>query len=70
MDKPLRLNRQPAFMDIITRADAAGLRSAPISRYCNIINNESFAWFESTDSKSRENFVSLLHRPWTSINDC
>ena len=46
------------------QTDDTGTRHKGQNGYCTIINNESFAWFESTDSKSRENFVSLLHRPW------
>jgi hypothetical protein len=30
------------------------------SGYCTHIGNELFAWFESTDSKSRVNFLELL----------
>ncbi|USE36346.1 transposase [Endozoicomonas sp. SCSIO W0465] len=47
------------------QTDDTGTRHKGKNGYCTIINNESFAWFESTDSKSRENFVSLLHRPWS-----
>ncbi|USE37110.1 transposase [Endozoicomonas sp. SCSIO W0465] len=47
------------------QTDDTGTRHKVKNGYCTIINNESFAWFESTDSKSRENFVSLLHRPWS-----
>ncbi|MBO9483774.1 hypothetical protein [Salinisphaera sp. G21_0] len=32
--------------------------------YCTVIVNDLFTWFGSTGSKSRENFLTLLHRPW------
>lgn len=50
------------------QTDDTGTRHKGKNGYCTIINNESFAWFESTDSKSRENFVSLLHRPWSTYS--
>ncbi|MGB0360811.1 MAG: IS66 family transposase, partial [Endozoicomonas sp.] len=46
------------------QTDDTGARHQGQNGYCTIINNELFAWFESTGSKSRENFLSLLHRPW------
>ena len=46
------------------QTDDTGTRHKGQNGYCTIIDNESFAWFESTGSKSRENFVSLLYRPW------
>ena len=46
------------------QTDDTGTRHKGQNGYCTIIDNESFAWSESTGSKSRENFVSLLHRPW------
>lgn len=46
------------------QTDDTGARHKGQNGYCTIINNERFAWFESTRSKSRENFLSLLHRPW------
>ena len=46
------------------QTDDTGTRHKGQNGYCTIINNESFAWFASTGSKSRENFLSLLHRPW------
>ena len=46
------------------QVDDTGARHQGQNGYCTIINNELFAWFESTGSKSRENFLSLLHRPW------
>ena len=32
--------------------------------YCTVIVNDLFTWFDTTGSKSRENLLSLLHRPW------
>lgn len=46
------------------QTDDTGTRHKGKNGYCTIINNESFAWFASKGSKSRENFMSLLHRPW------
>lgn len=46
------------------QTDDTGTRHKGRNGYCTIINNESFAWFASTGSKSRDNFLSLLHRPW------
>jgi len=40
--------------------DDTGARHAGQNGYCTHIGNEFFAWFESTDSKSRINFLSLL----------
>ncbi|MBO9493573.1 hypothetical protein J7438_05680 [Thalassotalea sp. G20_0] len=31
---------------------------------CTVITNELFTWFSTTESKSRENFLTLLHRPY------
>ena len=50
------------------QTDDTGTMHKGQNGYCTIINNESFAWFESTGSKSRENFVSLLHRPWSTYS--
>ncbi len=41
-----------------------GARHQGQNGYCTIINNELFAWFESTKSKSLENVHGLLYRPW------
>ncbi len=46
------------------QTDDTGTRHKGQNGYCTIICNESFAWFASTRSKSRENFLSLLHRPY------
>lgn len=40
--------------------DDTGARHNGKNGYCTHIGNELFAWFESTQSKSRENFLSLL----------
>jgi hypothetical protein len=41
-------------------ADDTGARHQGKNGYCTHIGNEWFAWFASTDSKSRINFLSLL----------
>jgi hypothetical protein len=40
--------------------DDTGARHAGKNGYCNVIGNEFFAYFTSTDSKSRENFLKIL----------
>ncbi len=40
--------------------DDTGARHAGKNGYCTHIGNELFAWFQSTDSKSRINFLQLL----------
>ena len=40
-------------------------RHAGKNGYCTHIGNELFAWFESTGSKSRLNFLNLLHQSHT-----
>jgi len=40
--------------------DDTGARHGGKNGYCTHIGNEWFAWFESTDSKSRVNFLELL----------
>lgn len=40
--------------------DDTGARHAEKNGYCTHIGNELFAWFQSTDSKSRINFLKLL----------
>lgn len=51
--------------------DDTGARHEGKNGYCTHIGNEFFAWFESTDSKSRLNFLTLLRRGQTDymIND-
>jgi len=41
-------------------ADDTGARHAGKTGYCTHIGNELFAWFKSTESKSRINFLALL----------
>jgi hypothetical protein len=41
-------------------ADDTGARHKGQNGYCTHIGNELFAWFQSTDSKSRINFLTLL----------
>jgi hypothetical protein len=40
--------------------DDTGARHQGKNGYCTHIGNEAFAWFQSTDSKSRVNFLELL----------
>jgi hypothetical protein len=42
------------------RADDTGARHRGRNGYCTYIGNEQFAWFASTESKSRVNFLELL----------
>ena len=42
--------------------DDTGARHQGKTGYCTHIGNELFAWFESTESKSRVNFLELLSR--------
>jgi len=42
------------------QADDTGARHRGQNGYCTYIGNERFAWFASTDSKSRVNFLELL----------
>lgn len=42
--------------------DDTGARHAGSNGYCTHIGNEFFAWFKSTDSKSRINFLQLLRQ--------
>jgi hypothetical protein len=52
-------------------ADDTGARHQGQNGYCTHIGNEWFAWFESTQSKSRINFLKLLRSGYTDyvIND-
>ncbi len=45
--------------------DDTGARHKGNNGYCTHIGNELFAWFESTGSKSRLNFLKLLHQSHT-----
>lgn len=51
--------------------DDTGARHKGKNGYCTHIGNELFAWFQSTESKSRMNFLKLLcgGRPHYVIND-
>lgn len=42
------------------QADDTGARHQGRNGYCTYLGNERFAWFASTDSKSRVNFLELL----------
>lgn len=46
------------------QTDDTGARHKGQNGYCTVIVNDLFTWFGSTGSKSRENFLSLLHKPW------
>jgi hypothetical protein len=43
--------------------DDTGARHRGQTGYCTLIGNEQFAFFESTDSKSRLNFLEILRQP-------
>jgi hypothetical protein len=43
------------------QVDDTGARHQGRNGYCTFIGNELFSWFESTGSKSRINFLELLH---------
>lgn len=43
------------------QVDDTGARHQGKNGYCTFIGNELFSWFESTGSKSRINFLELLH---------
>ncbi len=47
------------------QADDTGARHNGKNGYCTHIGNELFAWFESTSSKSRINFLELLRQSHT-----
>ena len=51
--------------------DDTGARHNGQNGYCTHIGNEYFAWFKSTDSKSRINFLNLLRSGYTDfvLND-
>lgn len=42
------------------QTDDTGARHKGRNGYCTYIGNERFAWFESTESKNRVNFLGLL----------
>ncbi len=63
----------PAGLEVSTyvQVDDTGARHQGHNGFCTHIGNELFAYFESTDSKSRENFLEVLrgaHTDYT-IND-
>ena len=45
--------------------DDTGARHQGQNGYCTVICNPDFSWFESTDSKSRINFLTLLRAGYT-----
>jgi len=53
------------------QADDTGARHQGHNGFCTHIGNELFAYFESTDGKSRQNFLEVLRGPHTdyTIND-
>jgi hypothetical protein len=57
----------PAALAVSTYAqvDDAGARHQGHNGSCTHIGNQWFAFFASTDSKSRLNFLEILHRPHT-----
>jgi hypothetical protein len=63
----------PAGLAVSTyvQADDTGARHQGHNGFCTHIGNELFAYFESTDSKSRQNFLEVLRGPDTDymIND-
>jgi len=63
----------PAGLEVSTyvQADDTGARHKGHNGFCTHIGNELFAYFESTDSKSRQNFLEVLRGPHTdyAIND-
>ena len=46
------------------QTDDTGARHQGQNGYCTVITNDLFTWFGTTKSKSRENFLTLLHRPY------
>lgn len=63
----------PAALEVSTyvQVDDTGARHQGRNGYCTHIGNDLFATFESTDSKSRVNFLEVLRGPHTDyvIND-
>jgi Transposase IS66 family len=57
----------PAALEVspYVQVDDTGARHKGRNGYCTQIGNDLFASFESTDSKSRRNFLELLRRPHT-----
>ncbi len=52
------MKERPA--ETFINVDDTGARHKGNNGYCTHIGNEYFAWFESTESKSRINFLKLL----------
>jgi len=48
-------------VSVYVHVDDTGARHNGKNGYCTHIGNEWFAWFQSTNSKSRINFLELLH---------
>jgi hypothetical protein len=48
--------KSPSYVNV----DDTGARHQGKNGYCTHIANECFSWFESTDTKSRINFLRLL----------
>jgi hypothetical protein len=63
----------PAGLEVSTyvQVDDTGARHQGHNGFCTHIGNELFAYFESTDSKSRQNFLEVLHGVHTdyTVND-
>jgi Transposase IS66 family len=63
----------PAGLEVSTyvQVDDTGARHQGHNGFCTHIGNEAFAYFESTDSKSRQNFLEVLRGESTdyTIND-
>ncbi len=63
----------PAGLEVSTsvQVDDTGARHQGHNGFCTHIGNELFAYFESTDSKSRQNFLEVLHGVQTeyTVND-
>jgi hypothetical protein len=52
-------------MSSYIQVDDTGARHQGQTGYCTHIGNDLFAFFESSDNKSRRNFLEILHRPHT-----
>jgi hypothetical protein len=51
------------------QVDDTGARHQGHNGFCTHIGNELFAYFESTDSKSRQNFLEVLRGAYTDYTD-
>jgi GAF domain-containing protein len=54
-----------AARNVAVGVDDTGARHQGQTGYCTHIGNDLFAFFESTDSKSRQNFLEILRKPHT-----